>query len=76
MVFSVDEAQRQLSTLIERARAGEEILIGAPGERPLARLSAVPATPGRVLRLEPARPRAAVATADAAAVDSEFLLGL
>ena len=45
-VFTVHEAKTQLSRLLVRAEAGEEIVI-ARGAVPVARLVALPATEGR-----------------------------
>jgi len=45
-VFTVHEAKTQLSRLLVRVEAGEEILI-ARGDVPVARLVALPATHGR-----------------------------
>ena len=39
MIVNLDEAKTHLSTLIERAAAGEEIIIGKAG-KPMARLVA------------------------------------
>ena len=45
-VFTVHEAKTQLSRLLARVEAGEEIVI-ARGDVPVARLVAEPATEGR-----------------------------
>jgi len=52
MVVNVYEAKTQLSSLLERAAAGEEIILGKAG-RPMARLvpyreSSGPRVPGRL----------------------------
>ncbi len=45
-IFDLDEAKNQLSALVDRAAAGEEIVIAKHG-KPLARLVPVPSPAAR-----------------------------